>query len=252
VTGLLRAEVRKLAGRKLYWILLAVLAGFVVMAAFFVLVFPRIAPAEAGPIPVIDKPDAYLVGVGQVASQVWFPVILAVVMLGTETGSSLWATNLTREPRRGRHLAAKTGVLGLAAIAGAVLGVLVWTASAAVWASGSGTPEVGDWVGRVAKLGLVELVWVSIGLAAAAGLRSVGPAVGVGLGFSFLDAVLAVWAPWRRWSPTWATSSLVDGRRVSDILGGGQMTPGEAALVLVLWCVLALVVAWAALRFREP
>ena len=79
--SLVHAEYLKLSRRKLYYTMVLILAALVGLLAFFLLVFPRIAPEFAEGVPLLEKPEAYVFGAQQVASQTWFPLILAVIML---------------------------------------------------------------------------------------------------------------------------------------------------------------------------
>lgn len=108
---LLRAEMLKLLRRKAYLLMVAILAVLVGMTAFFTIIFPRIAPEMADGMSPISRPDAFVVGAQQVIGQTWFPLILAVMMLGSEMNGTFWATTLTREARRIRHVVARLTVI---------------------------------------------------------------------------------------------------------------------------------------------
>ena len=92
--SLLHAEYLKLSRRRLYYTMVIILAALVGLLAFFLLIFAQIAPELAEDVPLLRKPVAYIFGAQQVAGQTWFPLILAVVMLGSEFGSTVWATAL--------------------------------------------------------------------------------------------------------------------------------------------------------------
>lgn len=256
MSGLLRAETVKLRGRWLYWVMVGILAVVVGLTAFFFLVFPRIAPDQMAGFGVPEKPSAYLLGASQVLGQTWFPVILAVVMLGSETGSSIWAATLTRESRRWLHGAVKLVVLTVASWLAMLAAIAGWAVVTALVAEGTGAPGMGTWAGVVWKTGLVQLTWIALGLAAAAALRSVGPAVGVGLALSFGEGLVALWRPWQEVSissaTTWLLGDVADlGGMVSGAFGEpmGQL---QAVAVLVGWAVLGAVVLVAGLQLRDP
>ena len=98
--GLIKAETTKLTGRKLYPVMVLILAAFTGLAGFFLLIFGQLnTSAAAEGLPVLEKPEAYLLGIQQVVGQTWFPLIMAVVVLGGELASTIWATSLTRESR---------------------------------------------------------------------------------------------------------------------------------------------------------
>ena len=108
-------------------------------------------------------------------------------------------------------------------------------------------------MGIVWKTGLIQLTWVAIGLAAAAWLRSVGPAIAAGLAFNFIDQLAALWEPYRKISYSINSSALLgplDIMSVGDILG--ESPPfGQALAVVLAWTILAVVAAWAGLQYRD-
>ena len=179
--SLVHAEYLKLSRRKLYYTMVLILAALVGLLAFFLLVFPRIAPEFAEGVPLLEKPEAYVFGAQQVASQTWFPLILAVIMLGSEFGSTVWATALTRDPRRTVQVSARFVVLAAASFLAIAAGVVGWALVTTVAVPGEGAPAASEWLALVWKLALIELAWTAIGLGAVAMLRSVGPAIGAAL-----------------------------------------------------------------------
>src|SRR5690606_16025010 len=102
--SLMRAEYRKITRRKIFPIMTLLLVVFTALGAFFLIVFPEVAPEAAEGIPVLEKPVVYEIGAQQAATQFWFPLILAVVLLGGELSTTVWASALTRESRVGRQL----------------------------------------------------------------------------------------------------------------------------------------------------
>jgi hypothetical protein len=107
--SLVRAEYRKITRRKVYPVMSLLLVAFVGLGAFFLIVFGEIAPEAAEGLPVLEKPVVYEVGAQQAATQFWFPLILAVVLLGGELSTTVWATSLTRESRKVRQIGARFG-----------------------------------------------------------------------------------------------------------------------------------------------
>ncbi|HUO46314.1 MAG TPA: hypothetical protein VM470_05730, partial [Acidimicrobiia bacterium] len=93
-----------------------------------------------------------------------------------------------------------------------------------------------------------------LGFAASAWLRSVGPAIGAVLAFSFGEGLLSLWASWRQVSLSIHTTALLEELEISG-LGGvfGESPTFTRALVVVLgWAVIAIVAAWAGLQYRDP
>jgi hypothetical protein len=254
--SLLHAEYLKLSRRRLYLIMVVILAVLVGMLALLFLVFPQVAPdlAAEGNLPVIDKPDAYLFGAQQVAGQTWFPLILAVVMLGSEFGSTVWATALTRDSRRIPQLSARFVVLAVASWLAIALGVAGWAVVTALAASGQGGPSTADWLGLLWKVGLIELAWTAIGLGAVAMLRSVGPAIGAALAFYFVDSLLILWSPYQNISLSAATTALFQVTIPGDFgefFGGTSLSLGHSVTIMLGWTALGLVLSWWGLHRRD-
>jgi hypothetical protein len=252
--SLLHAEYLKLSRRKLYPVMSLILLTLVAFTGFFLMAFGQIAPDLAGDIPILSKPSAYIVGAQQVAGQTWFPMILAVVMVGGELGSTVWATALTREPSLLNHVSSRLGVFAIAGWIAFALATAVWGLMTYFIAPGSGGPGLVDWLQTGWRLGLVALVWSSLGLAAVALLRSVGPAIGAVLAFSFLEAILGLWRPYGNVSVTAATTGLfgssLDGWLGSLVPGSG-LTTLHSVVVISCWALAGLGLTWWGLRRRD-
>lgn len=256
MSGLLRAELLKLVKRRLYWVMVLIFAAVMGLVAVLLLLLPSISPDAIPGMPVIAKPDAYTFGAAQALGQTWFPVVLAVVLLGGETGTSIWPFSLTLESRRWLHLVAKTVVTTVAAWLGALVAIAGWAVVAMLFAEGSGAPAVSEWMSIVWKAGLTEFTWVALGFAATGLLRSIGPAIGVALAFSFGEGILAFWRPWQEISLSLASSRLVgDFGDISAGLGVGLSGPlsFEQALAVVFgWVILGVGLAVFGLQVRDP
>ncbi|MGH8916329.1 MAG: hypothetical protein ACRDZM_17665 [Acidimicrobiia bacterium] len=252
--SLLHAEYLKLSRRRLYLVMLLILAALVGLLAFFLLIFARIAPEIAEDVPQLLKPEAYVFGAQQVAGQTWFPLILAVVMLGSEFGSTVWATALTRDSRRVNQIAARFGVLTVASWVAIALGIVGWAVVTLIAVSGEGGPSAADWLGLAWKVGLIEMAWTAIGLGAVAQLRSVGPAIGAALALYFIDPILGLWGPWENVSLSAATTALfqieIDGGFGAFIPGSG-LSLGQAVAIVLGWTALGFVLTWWGLQRRD-
>lgn len=252
--SLLHAEYLKLSRRRLYYTMVVILAALVGLLAFFLLIFAQIAPEFAEGVPLLQKPEAYVFGAQQVAGQTWFPLILAVVMLGSEFGSTVWATALTRDPRRTIQISARFVVLAIASLLAIAAGIAGWAIVTAIAVPGEGGPGVSEWLGLVWKVGLIELAWTAIGLGAVAMLRSVGPAIGAALALYFIDPILSLWGPWENVSLSAATTALFQ----VEIEGGfGAFVPGtglsltHAVATMLGWTALGLFLTWWGLHRRD-
>lgn len=254
MTLLIRAEYLKLLRRKTYLLMVAILAALVGMTAFFLVVFPRIAPNMAEGLQPIPKPDAYILGAQQVVGQTWFPLILAVMMLGSELTSSFWATTLTHESRRHRHVIARLTVLTSAAWAATLAAIAGFSVVVAVGAVGEGFPPGSQWLRILWGSLLVELAWVALGLGLVGLLRSIGPAIGAALALSFGESILTIWKPYQNVSLSANSTALFGSVNLGEIgsfVPSGNIPTGHAILVVAIWTVTALLLCWWSLARRD-
>jgi hypothetical protein len=239
--SLLRAEYRKISRRKIFPVMTLLLVAFVALGAFFLIIFGQIAPDAAEDLPVLEQPEVYVVGAQQAATQFWFPLILAVVLLGGELSTTVWATSLTRDSRKWAQTLARFGTYSVATIIATLVAFAMWIVFAAIFAPGEGFMEGSELLGVVWKSALIAIAWTSLGTAAVALLRSVGPAIGAGLAIYFAESFLALWGPWENVSLTAASTALF----TVDFGGGGfaGLVPGAG---LDSWHRLAIIFAWTA------
>lgn len=256
MTGLVRAELIKLLKRKLYWVMLAIFAVVMAMVAFLLLGLPNIAPEAMEGFGGIRKPAAYTFGAAQALSQTWFPLVLGVVLLGGETGSTIWAGVLTMESRRWRHLLVRWLVTATASWIAMLAAIAGWAAVASVLAEGFGTPSTGEWLAIVWKAGLVQLTWVAVAFGAVGLLRSIGPALGLALALSFGEGLFALWRPWQNVSISLAQSRLIGefGELTSGVglLTSGEMGFGHAVAVVLGWTAVGVGASVVGLQLRDP
>ena len=248
--GLFRAELIKLFKRRTFYILVVVLAiSTGVTALLFLVLLPQF---EVG-FPPITKPGVYLFGAQQTLDQSWFPLILSAMFLAGELATSAWATALTRNARRWQHLLVRlltttwaTWLAMLAAVGGFSLMALLIT-------DGSGTLEPSGWWGIVWKALVVVFTWVALGMAASSWLRGVGPAIGAVLAFRFIENFLVLWGGWRNVSLLFHTRALFGPLDVGSFGGilGDTPTFGRALVVVLAWCIVSIVAAWAGLVRRD-
>lgn len=252
--SLVHAEYLKLSRRKLYPLMVIILGVLVALLAFLFLIFGQLLSDVADEIPVLEKPEAYIFGAQQVAGQTWFPLVLAVVMLGGEFGNTVWATALTRDSRRLFQISARFSVLTVASWAAIVLGIAGWAIVVLLASPGTGGPDTVEWLEVVGKIGLIELAWTAIGLAAVSLLRSVGPAIGAALALYFIDPLLAIWGPYENVSISAATSALFpvfpDGA-FSSFIPGADLSTMHAVLIMIGWAVAGLGLTWWGLQRRD-
>lgn len=252
--SLLRAEYRKITRRKLFPVMTLLLVVFVGLGAFFLIVFGEIAPELAEDLPVLEKPLVYDVGAQQTATQFWFPLILAVVLLGGELSTTVWATSLTRDSRRVRHILARFGTYSVATLIAFLIAFGFWVLLASIFAPGEGFMDTEDLIGVVWKSGVIAIAWTALGTGAVSLLRSVGPAIGVGLAIYFAEGFLALWDPWENVSITAASNALFQidfGGPFSSFIPGSDLALWQQLAILAGWTAVGLVLTWWGLHRRD-
>lgn len=236
--SLLRSEYRKITRRLLFPGMMLILLVFVGLGAFFLIVFPQIAPDFAEGLPIMGKPQVYEVGAQQAMTQAWFPLILAVVLMGGELSTTVWATSLARESRKINQVLSRLFTYTLATLVAFLVAFGLWVLLALFVSPGEGFMESGDVIGVVWKGAAIALAWTALGTGAVSLLRSIGPAIGVGLAIYFAEGFLALWDPWENVSLTAATTGLFN-VEFGGLFGG--FIPG---LGLPLWHMLAILAGW--------
>ncbi len=252
--SLAAAEYRKISRRRLYPVMALVLMLFVGLAAFFLVVFGQIAPDVAEGLPTLRRPEVFSIGAQQAATQTWFPVILAVVIFGGELGTTVWATSLTRDSRKFNHVLIRLITYTIASLVAFVAAFGFWTLLALVFADGEGFMPVSELLGFLWKSAVVAFAWSSLGVGAVALLRSIGPAIGVGLAIVFAEGFLALWGPWENVSISAATTGLfpVDfGGPFQDLIPGFGLPLWHQLAILAGWSVLGLLLTWWGLQRRD-
>lgn len=253
--GLMRAEVIKLSKRGVLPVTAIVMIVLTGLSAVILLVLPDVAPDAIEGLQKLSRADASVLGVQTVTGQTWFPLILAVVMFGSEVTRTAFAAALTRESRRGLHVAARLVVFTAAAVLVAIVAIVLWEIIAAFLTEGPVAFGALGWLGVAWKLVLVQLTWVSLGLAAISLLRSTGIAIGVVIAYSFVDGLLALWEPYGEIALTPATAALFGdvAAEVTAGIGGGGTTMGfgQALVVVLVWVAAGIGLAWVGVRYRE-
>jgi hypothetical protein len=252
--SLLAAEYRKITRRKLYFVMTLLLVVFTGVAAFVLVFLSDLIPDVEGDIPVLGKPDVYVVGLQQVVTQTWFPVILAVVLLGGELSTSVWATSLTRDARKLSQMLSRFFVYAAATTLAFLIASALWLGFAFLFAPGEGFLPGSDLLAVLWKPAIAAVAWTAVGTGAVSLMRSVGPAIGVGIAIVFAEQLLALWNVWANVSITAATTALF---RV-DVGGGfGAFVPGgglelwHQLAILAGWTVVGLGLTWWGLAWRD-
>ena len=254
--GLLRADFLKLRQRWLFWVLLVVLAVSTGLSAAILVVAPNVDPGLIPEIPVLPLDDALLLGAQQAVGQTWFPLILAVVFLGSEVTTPIWATAVTQEARRWIHLLSKLVICTIAAWAAMLAAIAGWAVLAYVFAEGDGL-AAGTWFQILWKTALTQVTWAALGLGAISLIRNMGVAIGAAVAFSLFEGVGALWEPYRNISLTTASTALF-GDLGTDISGGFgmgfsmSMPLWQSLTVIAGWTLIGTTLAVIGLTLRDP
>jgi hypothetical protein len=255
--SLLHAEYLKLSRRKLFPVmlgLLAILMGFV--GILFYVILPALPESAQAGSAVPQRPDAYIYGAVQVAGQAWwFAVILATTMLGGEVAGTVWATALTRDSRKIAHVGVRFLVFTAASWLAFILGTAVFAAITFFAAGGSGSPPASELAGLLWKFAVIAAAWTSIGLGAVALTRSIAVAMGIALGISFVDSIVAPFVDfYEKISLTAASNGIfgVGGEGpFSNLIPGAGMSTAHALAVMAGWTLLGLGLTWWGLQLRD-
>lgn len=255
--SLLHAEYVKITRRKLYPIMLGLLVflmGFIAVLFYVILpALPDAAQAGGAPPP---RPEAFVYGAVQVAGQAWwFAVILATTLLGGEVAGTVWATSLTRDARKGAHVTSRFAVFTAATWLAFIVGTAVWAVVTVFAAEGSGSPDAGEWLSLLWKFAAIAGAWTSIGMGAVALTRSIGAAMGIALGISFVDSIVAPFvSAYETVSLTAASNGIFEAGGDSpfaELIPGGDMSTTHALLVMAGWTILGLGLTWWGLQRRD-
>lgn len=254
--GLLRAEWIKLSKRWVFPVMFVILMILTGLSALILLIVPDVSPGAIEGLPDLSNSDATIVGIQTVLGQTWFPLILAVVMLGSEVTSTAWASALTRESRRLHHVIARLTAYTLAAYVAALVAIGMWQLIANSYTEGPSPFSGSDWVSVLAKTLLVQATWVALGLGAISLLRSTGVAIGIVIAYSFVEGLATLWQPFGNVALSSASNSLF-GTVMADISGGigvsgaDPLTFTHALIVVFAWAVLGGGLAWLGLYRRD-
>lgn len=171
-------EARKLASTRLWWVLLIVMAGYMV----FLAVLMAFTSVQAGTEVPASDPETTVLGVYTIATALGyvFPAIVGTLSVTSEVRHRTLAQTLLADPRRGRLVAAK--MIGAVPV-GLALGLV---GSLACLGAGAATFTLLD----VDPLLGSPAVWRAVGLSIVA--LTLWTVVGVGLGTVLTNQVAAL------------------------------------------------------------
>ena len=184
--------------------------------------------------------------------------LIALVLFAQVTGSEYrdgtLKVLLSHEPRRLRLLAGKLTALA-AFVAVAVLAAFAFqVATAQALASARGVSTSAWWTndalqnaaGLVGRTVAAAIVRGLMGAFLAVLFRAAVPAIGVGLGYTFVadPLIVAAWPNGKMWLPTEALEAFAKG-------GSAELTAGRAGVVIAAYAVVFFAVAGTLFRTRD-
>lgn len=232
-----QVELRKLATTRMWWILLLVMVGYILVIAAFI-TFSFAAAPQASGVPTLDDRGAVLAlySLGLPLGYV-FPVVLGVLAVTGEYRYQTLTPTLLAEPRRELVLAAKLGV-GL--VVGSLYGVLGVGSSlvgaapvVALTDHAVLLGEGGIWR-ALAQAVLGMALWAGIGVGFGALLRNQVTAIVVILAFSQLVEPLAR-IGLSAWSATSDIAQYLPGAAADAMVGASLYTIGSPVQLLPWW-----------------
>ncbi len=255
--SLVGAEIRRLTSRRLFRLLLAVVAGLTLLIG--VIVFLN----TDGPRDNLRYARAVPLGMA-IAAQPLFSlsVVVGASFLGAEWACGAMTTLLTWEPRRGRVLAAKLS----AAAAGVTITTLVVLVLVALVlfpsavAHGTTAGLTGSWWWSVSglwlRVGALSALGAGLGIGLAGLMRNSGGPIATWLIFEFLVApLLVLWRPGLfRWLPGPNAQQFMSGQEVFVTVNRGTLlgySALRAGLILASYSAALVAASCAAFRARD-
>jgi ABC-2 type transport system permease protein len=221
---LVRAEVRKLRTMLQIWVISGGGVVYTVGIVLLILVIVTAAPedAETG-LPPLESADGVRLVISQIAGILPFLLALGILVITSEYRHQTITSAFLVSPRRGRVVAAKFVVAGLAAVVVTVVTAVLFLAVVLPWfgATDVTIDDIGETV-LLPVLGsiIAGVCYALIGVGLGAWVRSqIGALVGGLLWVLLAEPILSVALPdVAKWTPAGAASALT--RAVGAGIGG--------------------------------
>lgn len=252
MTGLIRAEFRRMASRTMFRVLLLIVLAVMGFACTMVFLNARDVQFDAAIV------IAFLVASGVLFT---LSVVVGASFVGAEWNSGSMTTLLTWEPRRNRVLLAKLIAVVVttfvATLVVLVILVLFLLPSAAVHGTTSGVPwwsVTGVWL----RIGTVAAIGGAVGVGLANVMRSAAGPIATWLIFQFVASpALILWKGWLvRWLPDGVIRQFVS--LANALRGSISGTPFQfggnvlrGGLVLGAYTVALVAAGYAVFRTRD-
>lgn len=268
-----RAELTKLLRRKLPFGLLGGVLAYMAVTLVMLPVAVRITPEDSGTtaglgalISAMRAPAGYIFAAQMaVSTATLFVSIMAAIAVGNEYSWGTMALTMSREPRRGRVLAAKLVALVLLSVvmslAALIMGLVLVAAVQPLLPKDIESASIGGaWPVLTAATwfrGQVALaVWVAVAVMFAVLTRSPAAAAGITVGLTFGESFLSLAPVVRDFLITTNVQALQHVEGISALnasLGPESAIPPawRALLVLAAWFGVCTATSWWVLRRRD-
>lgn len=255
MTGLVRAEVRKLLATRAW---LAVLLAGGLLGGGLVGMMTLVGPENFDPpMPGLDTEEGVRGVLGILGYTAFVPAAIGTLAMTSEYRHRTADVTFLFEPRRWRVLAAKLLTHGTA---GAAYGlVLAGTAAAAFFGASAarGVPlgmPAADIAGVLARIALAMVAYTLLGIGIGALIRNQAVALVVVIGYLYAGEMTLMVIPGVRelypWLPGGATAALTDFTAVADAMSEQMsadpvrlVSPATGALLLLAYAALAAAAA---------
>ncbi len=187
-------------------------------------------------------------------------LILGGLAFGSEYGWATWKTVLTQGPGRTQVFVAKLAVVTMTVMAWVVAMFAVAAASSSAAALLDGAqmrwPQAGEILSAMGSALLILLMWVSLGAVLAVVFRQAALALGLGLTYATLELVLAGTLSHGQGGGALVHSlpgfnAVALAHAFAPGRGASQIGPGQAALVIAVYCSVFAVTAALLVRNRD-
>jgi ABC-2 type transport system permease protein len=262
VSGVLRAEIRKITTTRLWWVVLVCIlvlgGGYAALPATVAVLQAR--PAGSGS-PFADPGIVRSIYNGGNTLSRILVMVMGIVAIGSEYRHRTLAATYLATPRRARVLLGKAGSLllfGLLYGLASVVAGLVVAVPFILFNSGSfflDRPET--W--RSLVLGVLSLaLWTLIGMGIGVMIKNMVVAILVGITLGYLvEPILSLIFFFRRWElplnlmPTGATNAMLGITSPVLFAANDPFTWWQGGLVFVTWCLLPAVIGVASTVRRD-
>lgn len=280
--GALRAELLKMSKRWAPWILLILQLAIIVGLSYFLIWLIASKGVGGGSVPAATRktlaagiyPGGFAhQGIGGSGLTPILALLLGALLTGTDFGSGTLKTLFTLRPARLETLTAKFTAIAIAVAVGVVV-VFATTAAASVvfaaidGASLSNWPSAAEVVRSMLGAWLIWGWWALFGATLSILFQNMALAIGIGLAYQvvleglllnigsslhiafFVNLKRAFPGPNAGWVQA-AFPTHIAGHAASTAVASGANTAGQAALILVGWCIVAMVVSGAVVAVRD-